>query len=65
MTVLVIAGAMSLVWVVLIALIVFVERMMPFGERSGQLPGAGLGLLAAFVAVHPDLSMLLRGGMGI
>jgi len=28
------------------------------------LTGAGLGLLAAFVVVHPDLSILLRGGMG-
>jgi len=65
MAVLVIAGAMSLLWVVLIALIVFVEKLMPFGERSAQVTGAGLGLLAAFVAVHPDLSMLLRGGIGI
>jgi predicted metal-binding membrane protein len=65
MAVLVIAGAMSLLWVVLIALIVFVEKLMPFGERSAQLTGAGLGLLAAFVALHPDLSMLLRGGIGI
>ncbi len=65
MAVLVIAGAMSLLWVVLIALIVFVEKLMPFGERGAQLTGAGLGLLAAFVAAHPELSMLLRGGMGI
>jgi len=65
MTVLVIAGAMSLVWVVLIALIVFVEKLMPFGERSAQLTGAGLGLVAVLVAAHPELSMLLRGGMGI
>jgi predicted metal-binding membrane protein len=65
MAVLVIAGAMSLLWVVLIALIVFIEKLMPFGERSAQLTGAGLGLLAVFVAVHSDLSMLLRGGMGI
>jgi predicted metal-binding membrane protein len=65
MAVLVIAGSMSLLWVVLIALIVFVEKLMPFGERSAQLTGAGLGLLAALVAVHPDLLTWLRGGMGI
>jgi predicted metal-binding membrane protein len=65
MAVLVVAGSMSLIWVVLIALIVFVEKLMPFGERGAQLTGAGLGLLAALVAVYPDLSMLLRGGMGI
>ena len=63
MAVLVISGAMSLVWVVLIALVVFMEKVMPFGERGAQLSGAGLGLLALLVAVHPELSMLLRGGM--
>jgi hypothetical protein len=46
--------------VVLIALIVVVEKLMPFGERSAQLTGAGLGLLAAFVAVYPDLSKFER-----
>jgi len=65
MAVLVVAGSMSLLWVVLIALIVFVEKLMPFGERGAHLTGAGLGLLAAFVAVHPNLSMLLRSGIGI
>ncbi len=62
MAVLVIAGAMSLIWVVLIALVVFMEKLMPFGERGAQLSAAGLGLLALLVAVHPELSMLLRGG---
>jgi predicted metal-binding membrane protein len=65
MAVLVIAGAMSLLWVVLIALIVFIEKLMPFGERGAQLTGAGLGLVAVLVAAHPELSMLLRGGIGI
>ena len=65
MAVLVIAGAMSLLWVVLIGLIVFVEKLTPFGERGAHLTGAGLGLLAVVVAVHPDLSMWLRGGIGI
>jgi predicted metal-binding membrane protein len=62
MAVLVMAGGMSLAWVVLIALIVFMEKLMPFGERGAQLSGAGLGLLALLVAVRPELSMLLRGG---
>jgi predicted metal-binding membrane protein len=65
MAVLVIAGAMSLLWVVLIALIVFIEKLMPFGERGAQLTGAGLGLMAILVAAYPELSMLLRGGIGI
>jgi hypothetical protein len=51
--------------VVLIALIIFVEKLMPFGERGAQLTGAGLGLLAVLVAVNPNLFMLLRDGMGI
>ena len=62
MAVLVISGAMSLLWVVLIALIVFMEKLMPFGERGAQLSGVGLGLLALLVAVRPDLSILLRAG---
>jgi len=62
MAVLVISGAMGLLWVVLIAFIVFLEKVMPFGERGAQLTGAGLGLLAVLVAVHPQLSILLRGG---
>jgi predicted metal-binding membrane protein len=62
MAVLVMAGGMSLAWVVLIALIVFMEKLMPFGDRGAQLSGAGLGLLALLVAVRPELSMLLRGG---
>ena len=62
MAVLVISGAMSLLWVVLMALIVFMEKLMPFGERGAQLSGVGLGLLALLVAVRPDLSILLRAG---
>jgi predicted metal-binding membrane protein len=65
MAVLVIAGAMSVLWVVLIALIVFVEKLLPFGERSAQLTGAGLELLAVVVALHPDVSTVLPGGFGI
>lgn len=62
MAVLVMVGAMSLLWVVLIALIVFVEKLMPFGGRGARVSGAGLLLLALLVAVHPQLSMSLRGG---
>jgi predicted metal-binding membrane protein len=65
MAVLVVAGAMSLLWVVVIALIVFIEKLMPFGERGAQLSGAGLALLAVLVALHPNVSVLLRAGIGI
>lgn len=60
MAVLVGAGSMSLLWMVLIALLVFMEKVMAFGERGAQLSGAGLGLLALLVAVRPDLSILAR-----
>jgi len=65
MAVLMVAGSMSLIWVVFIALVVFVEKLMPFGERGAQFTGAGLGLLAALVALHPYVSVLLRAGIGI
>jgi predicted metal-binding membrane protein len=48
-----------------IALIVFIEKLMPFGERGAQLSGAGLALLAVLVALHPNVSVLLRAGIGI
>src|SRR5258708_29169255 len=65
MAVLVIAGAISLLWGGLIALIVFMEKLMPFGERGAQLTGAGLGLGAVLVGAHPEISTLLPGGIGI
>jgi predicted metal-binding membrane protein len=64
--VLVVAGAMSLAWVTLIALLVFVEKVLPFGRRAGQLSGALLLLLAVAVAIRPEVAGLLRGsGLGM
>jgi predicted metal-binding membrane protein len=66
MAVLVVAGAMSLAWVTLIALLVFVEKVLPFGPRAGQLSGGLLLMLAVVVAIRPDVAGLLRGsGMGM
>jgi predicted metal-binding membrane protein len=66
MVVLVVAGSMSLAWVTLIALLVFVEKLLPFGRRAGQVSGALLLLLAVVVAVRPEVAGLLRGaGMGM
>ena len=66
MAVLVVAGSMSLAWVTLIALLVFAEKVLPFGRRVGQLSGALLFLLAVVVAIRPDVAGLLRGtGMGM
>jgi predicted metal-binding membrane protein len=66
MAVLVVAGSMGLAWVTLIALLVFVEKVLPFGRRAAQLSGGLLLLLAVVVAIRPDLAGLLRGtGMGM
>jgi predicted metal-binding membrane protein len=66
MAVLVVAGTMSLAWVTLIALVVFVEKVLPFGRRAAQVSGVLLLLLAVVVAIRPQVAGLLRGtGMGM
>ncbi len=61
MVVLVAAGAMSLPWVLLIAALVFVEKVLPRGEWTARVIGGGLLVLGLLVAVRPDLAMMLRG----
>jgi predicted metal-binding membrane protein len=60
MVVLVAAGAMALHWVLLIAAVVFVEKLLPRGEWTAAIVGSGLLLLGLAVVVHPDLAMVLR-----
>jgi predicted metal-binding membrane protein len=60
MVVLVAAGAMALNWVLLIAVIVLLEKLMPRGELVARVAGAALVVLGLAVAVHPDLAMLLH-----
>lgn len=60
MAVLVAAGAMGLAWVSLIALAVFVEKLLPRGELAARLVGAGLTALGVIVAANPALVMALR-----
>jgi predicted metal-binding membrane protein len=61
--VMVAAGVMSLAWMLLLTLIVFVEKVLPQGRRAGTATGialAGLGIVVAIgVApmpwfVHPE-----------
>jgi predicted metal-binding membrane protein len=59
MVVLVAAGAMALNWSLLIAALVFLEKVVPRGERSAAAAGAVLLLLGVAAAVHPDLAMAL------
>ncbi|HKW91626.1 MAG TPA: DUF2182 domain-containing protein [Methylomirabilota bacterium] len=62
MLVLVAAGAMGLVWVLLITGVVAAEKLLPGGERIARATGGVLVLLGATVAVRPDLVTVLRGG---
>ena len=55
MVVLVVAGAMGLAWVALIAFVIFVEKLLPGGRRAAHLTGAGLLVLAAAIAVRPEV----------
>jgi predicted metal-binding membrane protein len=50
MGVLIVAGAMSLGWVVAIALVVAAEKLLPAGQLLGRLGGVGL-LIAGIVVV--------------
>jgi predicted metal-binding membrane protein len=61
MMVLVAAGAMSLPWVLLIGAIVFVEKVLPRGDRFARIVGAAFVVLGVAVAIDPDLAAVLRG----
>lgn len=59
MVVLVVAGAMSLPWVLAIALLVFAEKILPGGERTARVVGAMFILAALAIAVRPELAATL------
>jgi len=61
MVILVAAGAMSLPWVLLIAVVVFVEKLLPRGDLVARIVGVGFVVLGLVVAIDPDLAALLRG----
>ena len=61
MVVLVAAGAMSLSWVLLIAAIVFLEKILPRGDLIARIVGAAFVVLGLAVAIDPDLAAVLRG----
>lgn len=62
MVVLVVAGAMGLPWVLLIAAVVAVEKLLPGGEWIARTTGVALMLLGVAVAVRPGLATALRAG---
>jgi predicted metal-binding membrane protein len=61
MVVLVAAGAMALHWVLLIAVVVSAEKLLPHGKWTARIAGGVLILLALLVVARPDLASLLRG----
>jgi predicted metal-binding membrane protein len=61
MVVLVAAGAMGLVWVLLVAAVVAAEKVLPGGEWTARATGVALVALGLVVALRPGLAMTLRG----
>jgi hypothetical protein len=61
MAVLVAAGAMGLQWVLLIAVVVFLEKLVPRGERTARIVGVAVVLLGVAVAARPEVATVLRG----
>jgi predicted metal-binding membrane protein len=60
MVVLVAAGAMSLPWALLIAAVVFAEKVLPLGTWAARVTGAALVLLGVLVVAEPGLAAVLR-----
>jgi predicted metal-binding membrane protein len=61
MVVLVAAGAMGLLWVLLIAAVVAAEKVLPGGEWIARVTGIALLVLGAAIVTRPGLAMTLRG----
>jgi len=60
MVILVAAGAMSISWVLAIAIVVFAEKVLPRGWRTARLVGVSLIALGLAVALHPELAGTMR-----
>jgi predicted metal-binding membrane protein len=60
MVVLVAAGAMALPWALLIAAVIFAEKVLPRGEWTARAAGAALVVLGLLVAAQPGLAGALR-----
>lgn len=60
MVILVVAGAMSIAWVLAIAIVVFAEKVLPRGWRTARLVGVALIVLGLAVVLHPELAGTMR-----
>ena len=56
------AGAMGLTWAAVVALAVFVEKVLPHGVAFGRAMGVALMAGAAIVAAWPGIVNVLAGG---
>jgi predicted metal-binding membrane protein len=61
MVVLVAAGAMGLAWVLLIAVVVAAEKLLPGGAWIARATGLALLVLGMAILARPDLAAALRG----
>jgi predicted metal-binding membrane protein len=55
-------GAMDLAWAALVALVVFIEKVLPHGVAFGRAIGAALVAGAAIVLAGPILARVFTGG---
>lgn len=71
MAILVVAGAMSLPWVLMITVAVCAEKLLPNSSRTARFIGAVMIALGVAIAAHPplaawidgDMHLRMRGGM--
>jgi predicted metal-binding membrane protein len=58
-------GVMSIAWMVIVAVLIFVEKVLPRGERLSWVLGVALVGIAVWIVVSPDsLPWLVQPGMG-
>jgi predicted metal-binding membrane protein len=61
MVVLFAAGAMGLVWVLLVSIVVAAEKLLPHGARIAWAAGVILIVMGLAVAMWPELAFVVRG----
>jgi predicted metal-binding membrane protein len=65
MVILVAAGAMNIIWVLIITMVVFAEKILPYGEWAARIAGFILILLGVAVMLHPELERSIRRMPGV
>ncbi len=53
MAVLIAFGTMQLVWMLVLAVLIVLEKIAPFGEQLARVTGAALLVLGMVLLVHP------------